>query len=193
MRRYPVDRRSVRAGRHLPPAGRHRDRPRCRPALGMVWYASCSRRLARHAFRARVRHRRACIRLGQDRRGARKLYADRTGDIRSVSSRQTHAGWTIGGGIEAMFGGNWSGKLEYLYMDLGSFDNTVALAAPPIGAAISSRLTDNIFRAGINYHFSAGPGGRALLIVLPANKASGTFSVPLASTPSWSGRPRSSS
>jgi outer membrane immunogenic protein len=110
-----------------------------------------------------------------------------------VSSRQTHAGWTIGGGIEAMFGGNWSGKLEYLYMDLGSFDNTVALAAPPIGAAISSRLTDNIFRAGINYHFSAGPGGRALLIVLPANKASGTFSVPLASAPSWSGRPRSSS
>ena len=28
---------------------------------------------------------------------------------------------------------------------------------------LTTRVTDNIFRAGINYHFSAGAGGRALL------------------------------
>jgi outer membrane immunogenic protein len=74
------------------------------------------------------------------------------------SSNSTRAGWTVGAGIEAMFGSNWSGKLEYLYMDLGSVSNSVALAAPPLGATVSSRVTDNIFRAGINYHFNAGPG-----------------------------------
>jgi outer membrane immunogenic protein len=80
----------------------------------------------------------------------------------SSSTSKVQAGWTAGGGIEAMFGSNWSGKLEYLYMDLGTFDSSVALAPPPattpaIGASISSRVTDHIFRAGINYHFNAGP------------------------------------
>jgi outer membrane immunogenic protein len=75
----------------------------------------------------------------------------------AASASTTHAGWVIGAGIEAMFAQNWSGKLEYLYMDLGTYSNTVALAAPPIGVQVNSRITDNIFRAGINYHFSAGP------------------------------------
>jgi outer membrane immunogenic protein len=34
-------------------------------------------------------------------------------------------GWTVGGGLEWMFAGNWSGKIEYLYMDLGSISNSV--------------------------------------------------------------------
>jgi len=70
-------------------------------------------------------------------------------------------GWTIGGGIEAMFAPNWSGKFEYLYMDIGTTSNSVVLptaAGFPLGVNVSSRITDNIFRAGINYHFSAGPG-----------------------------------
>ena len=73
------------------------------------------------------------------------------------SSSKTHAGWTIGGGIEGNLGGNWTAKAEYLYMDLGSFDTTVTVPAALIGANISSRVTDNIFRVGINYHFSPGP------------------------------------
>ena len=73
------------------------------------------------------------------------------------SSSTTHAGWTLGGGIEAHLGGNWTGKAEYLYIDLGTFSTTVALPAALIGANINSRVTDNIFRVGINYHFSPGP------------------------------------
>src|SRR6266568_5173766 len=73
------------------------------------------------------------------------------------SSSSTRAGWTVGAGIEAMFGSNWSGKLEYLYMDLGSVSSSVALVTPTLGANVNSRVTDNIFRAGINYHFNAGP------------------------------------
>jgi outer membrane immunogenic protein len=73
------------------------------------------------------------------------------------SSSTTRAGWTIGAGIEGNLGGNWTAKAEYLYMDLGTFDTTVTVPAALVGANISSRLTDNIFRVGINYHFSPGP------------------------------------
>jgi outer membrane immunogenic protein len=77
------------------------------------------------------------------------------------SNTRTNVGWTIGGGIEGHLGGNWTGKLEYLYMDLGRISNQVNLVTFGgtfgIGANISSRVTDHILRAGINYHFSPGP------------------------------------
>jgi len=70
-------------------------------------------------------------------------------------------GWTVGAGLEAMFAPNWSAKIEYLYLDMGSISNSVVMPTAsgiPLGANVTSRITDNIFRAGINYHFSAGPG-----------------------------------
>jgi outer membrane immunogenic protein len=74
------------------------------------------------------------------------------------SSDNAHAGWTVGAGVEASLGGNWTGKIEYLYMDLGRFNTSALLPtnAPPILATYSSRITDNIVRAGINYRFG-GP------------------------------------
>ena len=68
-------------------------------------------------------------------------------------------GWTIGGGVESMFAGNWSAKIEYLYVDLGSVSNSVVLPIAsgfPLGANVTSRVTDSVIRGGINYHFSAG-------------------------------------
>jgi outer membrane immunogenic protein len=77
------------------------------------------------------------------------------------SNTKTNAGWTVGGGIEGHLGGNWTGKLEYLYLDLGSVSNQVTLITiqpvTGIGANINSRITDHVFRAGINYHFPPGP------------------------------------
>jgi len=82
--------------------------------------------------------------------------------VTAVASRSSEKfGWTIGAGIEAMFAGNWSAKIEYLYMDLGSISNSVVLptaAGFPLGANVTSRVTDSIIRAGINYHFAARPG-----------------------------------
>src|SRR5262245_13790674 len=71
-----------------------------------------------------------------------------------VSSHNTKAGWTAGGGVEARLFGNWTGKLEYLYLDLGSI-TTVPTPAPAstVAAAFSSRVTDNIVRLGVNYKF----------------------------------------
>jgi outer membrane immunogenic protein len=77
------------------------------------------------------------------------------------SNRTTRFGWSAGGGVEAMFAPNWSVKAEYLYVDLGTTSNSALLptaAGFPLGVSLDRRLTDNIVRAGINYHFNWGPG-----------------------------------
>jgi iron complex outermembrane receptor protein len=71
-----------------------------------------------------------------------------------VSSHNTKAGWTAGGGLEARLFGNWTGKLEYLYLDLGSVTTVPTPAAgSTVAAAFNSRVTDNLVRLGINYKF----------------------------------------
>ena len=75
----------------------------------------------------------------------------------TFSGNNTRAGWTVGGGVEWKFARNWSGKIEYLYMDLGNTSNTAFLttaAGAGIGANVTSRVTDNIIRAGVNYQFA---------------------------------------
>jgi outer membrane immunogenic protein len=53
-------------------------------------------------------------------------------------------------GLEYAFMGNWTAKLEYLYVDLGSFD----AGHCPVVNNVSFK--ENILRAGLNYKFS-GP------------------------------------
>jgi outer membrane immunogenic protein len=43
----------------------------------------------------------------------------------TVVTPSTQTGWTVGGGIEAALTGKWTWKVEYLYMDLGSFSGSV--------------------------------------------------------------------
>ena len=75
----------------------------------------------------------------------------------AFSNNETRAGWTVGAGVEASLGGNWTGKIEYLYMDLGKYSSTGVLLvnAPPIRVSTESRITDNILRVGVNYIFNA--------------------------------------
>lgn len=72
------------------------------------------------------------------------------------SNTTTKAGWTIGGGLEARLFDRWTGKAEYLYADYGTVTGTGINTAAGIGATFSSRITDNVFRVGVNYHFG-GP------------------------------------
>ena len=73
------------------------------------------------------------------------------------SSTDTRLGWTVGGGFEWGFIRNWSAKIEYLYMDLGTVSSQATLVTGPlgvgVGARLSSRITDHILRGGINYRF----------------------------------------
>ena len=65
-------------------------------------------------------------------------------------------GWTVGGGIEGRIIGNWTAKVEYLFLDLGTVTTIPAPAAnATIAAAFNSRVTDSILRVGVNYKFDA--------------------------------------
>ena len=73
------------------------------------------------------------------------------------ATSQTNVGWTAGVGAEYAFGGNWSVKLEYLYLDLGStLVQMTDPGRPNTFIDYGFRHRDNIVRAGLNYHFG-GP------------------------------------
>jgi outer membrane immunogenic protein len=79
----------------------------------------------------------------------------------SFGSSSTKVGWTVGAGVEGVISGNWTAKLEYLYVDLGNVSGTfiTPVIAPSGGfltSSYSSHITDNILRVGLNYKF--GPG-----------------------------------
>jgi len=70
----------------------------------------------------------------------------------SIGGSQIKVGWTLGAGVEgALFNwNNWTWKLEYLYIDLGSasgfgFDPFIG------GYSWNAKFTDNIVRVGLNY------------------------------------------
>lgn len=78
---------------------------------------------------------------------------DNTGPFTSTTpAHVTHlqSGWTAGGGVEAVLAGNWTGKIEYLYLDLGKLSG---VAPGPDTVLFSSRVHDHIFRLGVNYKF----------------------------------------
>jgi outer membrane immunogenic protein len=69
----------------------------------------------------------------------------------------TKSGWTVGGGVETHLGGNWTAKLEYLFVDLGTVDHTFTTpvtAAGTFGIFDSTHsVQDHIIRIGVNYKF----------------------------------------
>jgi len=70
-------------------------------------------------------------------------------------SSNTSAGWTAGGGAEWMFAPNWSVKAEYLYVDLGKHNSSIAYTYGANVSTLTSRANDtmHIVRGGINFHF----------------------------------------
>jgi outer membrane immunogenic protein len=75
--------------------------------------------------------------------------------VTTTSNTTTRAGWTVGGGLEYAFANNWSAKLEYLFVDMGSFDAAIpgTAAGFPDVITVHHKYTDNIFRGGLNYQF----------------------------------------
>jgi outer membrane immunogenic protein len=69
------------------------------------------------------------------------------------SASTTNAGWTVGGGLEYGISKNWSAKMEYLHVDLGSFDcGTACNPSPPVNVHVN----EDLVRAGLNYRFDWG-------------------------------------
>ena len=87
--------------------------------------------------------------------------------VGSGTLSNTQVGWTAGGGLEWMFMPNWSLKAEYLYYDLGNmagsivntyagFDSATGQGGLQSITNYSGRVSGNIVRAGVNYHFNWG-------------------------------------
>lgn len=76
---------------------------------------------------------------------------------------QDKYGWVAGAGVETALGGNWTAKVEYLFMDLGGSAGAGDFVVNPNLAIVervigTTTFRDHIFRAGLNYKFgSPGP------------------------------------
>ena len=101
-------------------------------------------------------------------------------------SQKTKAGWTVGAGAEVRLGGNWTGKVEYLYLDFGNVSTTAVLPtnSTPLAITFNSRVTENLVRVGLNYKFD--PSGA--LYVAPAGvNGPMVFKAPIRSAWTWAG------
>jgi outer membrane immunogenic protein len=67
----------------------------------------------------------------------------------------TRVGWTVGAGVEYAIARNWSLRGEYLHVDLGTVNTTGTLTPAFAGLTQTGtvRVTTEIARAGLNYHF----------------------------------------
>ena len=81
-------------------------------------------------------------------------FEDRTSFSGSSSGMQV--GWTVGFGGEYALTNNWSVKLEYLYVDLGSMSynfHSGALGTPLPVVTTTVNTAQNVIRVGLNYKF----------------------------------------
>jgi outer membrane immunogenic protein len=80
------------------------------------------------------------------------------GELRSIatipagttSTTVTYGTWTAGGGVEYGLTDNLSARVEYLYLDKGHI--ATGVIGPP-ATTITTRVHDNLVRAGLNYRF----------------------------------------
>ncbi|MDP3075293.1 outer membrane protein [Bradyrhizobium sp.] len=87
----------------------------------------------------------------------------------TFTSNQTRGGWTVGRGVEAALGGNWTAKIEYLQVDLGNKSETFALGGFP--QTLDTEIRQNIYRVGLNYRI----GGNGAYAHAPAANWTGFY------------------
>ena len=76
-------------------------------------------------------------------------YGDIKMDQAGRTDSTTRLGWTAGAGVEYALSKNWSAKVEWLHLDLGTATFMGAASNTPV----STPAKDDIVRAGINYHW----------------------------------------
>jgi opacity protein-like surface antigen len=104
----------------------------------------------------------------------------------SFASHTTKAGFAVGAGAEVRLVGNWTGKVEYLYLDFGrvSTSATNPLNSTPLAINFDSRVTSHIARVGLNYKFD--PTGAAYAASADA-KSPMLFKAPVLAAWTWAG------
>jgi outer membrane immunogenic protein len=74
--------------------------------------------------------------------------------VLSVASiKHDQFGWVVGGGVDTKLLGNWTAKIEYLYLDLGSQSEFIIFDGGPTPFhGMTVDFHSHIARAGLNYH-----------------------------------------
>ena len=104
----------------------------------------------------------------------------------SFVSQTTKAGFAVGAGAEIRLAGNWTGRVEYLYLDFGRVATVATNSAnsTPLAINFDSRVTNQIARVGLNYKFD--PTGA--VYAAPTNaKSPMLFKAPLLAAWNWAG------
>jgi opacity protein-like surface antigen len=80
------------------------------------------------------------------------------GVIQPASLSDNRWGWMVGTGVELAINNNWSAKVEYNYMDLGT-KNYVFNVVPAVPAFNNWEITQrlHLIKFGLNYRFGWGP------------------------------------
>ncbi len=73
----------------------------------------------------------------------------------TANASETRWGWMAGVGLEHAFAGNWSAKIEYNHMDLGT-RRVRFTASDGSTSETDIRQLINVVKVGINLHFLAG-------------------------------------
>jgi outer membrane immunogenic protein len=81
----------------------------------------------------------------------------------AFAAERTNVGFAVGGGVESKIFANWTWKLEYLHLDLGSLDSVTPFppivvrggVTPAVGTMTThTKFTDDSVRVGVNYKFA---------------------------------------
>ncbi|UZE50042.1 outer membrane protein [Rhodopseudomonas sp. P2A-2r] len=88
---------------------------------------------------------------------------DNAGTVFSTNKIQN--GWVVGSGVEAALGGNWTGKIEHLYLNMGN--NSYAFGPQ----TLNTEVRENIFRVGLNYRV----GGNSAYVPVAAADWTGWY------------------
>jgi outer membrane immunogenic protein len=92
------------------------------------------------------------------------------GTTGAFATSQNRGGWTWGSGVEASLGGNWTGKIEYLWFTLGDRIDAFTLNGAP--QAMSTDIREQMFRVGLNYRIF---GNGAAYVSPPASNWTGFY------------------
>src|SRR5262249_37622489 len=76
------------------------------------------------------------------------------GEFESVTL--TRSGWTVGGGYEALFAPNWSFKIEYLFVDLGTASFPFIANVGITGTSHLIDIKEHVVKLGVNYRINWG-------------------------------------
>ena len=75
----------------------------------------------------------------------------------SFSNSSNRVGWTVGGGLEAMFAQNWLARVEYRYSDFDTFSFTaIPFSVSTFGANADLSTKTHIVTGGLAYKFDWG-------------------------------------